>query len=84
MQLNLSDKVRIVTDPMNVIVQDKKITKNNDVLWINRTYHPTFKSALHSLVDRDLLRCDTLEDLVNKIEDLHFKIDRLKDYHPTP
>lgn len=80
----IGEEYKIVTDQYNVILQKKTVPKakegeaGKDPYWTTVGYYPTYKSALHGLVDFGVRDLRELQTIVSKIDEIHAMIDELK------
>lgn len=70
-QLDLDDNFYVLSDPYCWILKNRKRGKNSD------TYFPTLKMLLKAWIDDCLKECDSVKEVIWKIEDLESKIDRI-------
>lgn len=65
MDININSDYRITSDPMNIILQKKKVTKEGGTAkvvgkgyWINIGYFPNLEQAFKRCVDYEIMSSD--------------------------
>ena len=61
MKIKIDDKHQIISDPMQYILQEKKIVKEGDnkgdEYWVTLGYHGTIEGALKSYKELQIRKC---------------------------
>lgn len=84
MQIKIGENHRVITDPLNYILQEKYIAKKGknkgNEVWKNISYHSNFKQAIESYVGKGLKLSDAkgVEGILNKLEQLEEDIQNLE------
>lgn len=68
----INEKYRLKSEELNVMVEQKKISKNGNEHWKVISYHPNLEMALKSLIDKEINETEliNIKDVVNKIKEL--------------
>lgn len=70
----MKKEYRIITDDLNIIVQEKKVNKKNDEeYWVSLAYYGTIESALKFVVDKKIKDAwvDDLKQMTMEIQSIH-------------
>ena len=76
MQIKIGENHRVITDPLNYILQEKYIAKEGknrgNEVWKNISYHSNLKQAIESYVGKGLKLSDAkgVEEILNKLEQI--------------
>lgn len=70
--ISINEKYRLKSEELNVMVEQKKISKNGNEHWKVISYHPNLEMALKSLIDKEINETElvNIKDVVNKIKEL--------------
>jgi uncharacterized protein Yka (UPF0111/DUF47 family) len=52
--------------------------KQKEITTTSATYHGTIHQALKTYTDLSMKSCETLQEILDKVKELHSKIDKLK------
>ena len=78
--IQLNDDWKIDTDPLNIILKRRIISKKGDVYWKNVGYYNTFERAIKDIVKKEILEVEPFNFSIvcNKIDKLYKVIDGLR------
>lgn len=70
--MKISEKYKIESDELNVIVKERYITKSKETQWKSISYHPNLEMAYKSLIEKEIngTGMKDVETVVTKIKEL--------------
>lgn len=76
MNIQLDENYKIISDPLNYILQEKRIAEKGKnegkEIWVNAGYHGTLQSALKGYIRKNIQNSDidTVEGLIDRMNKL--------------